>query len=224
MGDIFSRCIRTGTFCSYHPDPISPIAWEFAATDADSTIEPAAQPVASGVPTPARADHPQAAPAVLGVSPFLMAERTAFVGRESEGSAIRTVIDYARTGQGSIVMLWDGPGVGKTRLAMEMAGYASRTGFRCSVGHCYERDEPYPYLPFAEIIESNLAQAASLDDYRGQMGFSPIFRSRWNCRSRNSAAFSSKAFRRRWPGRLVPGRSYLFLKTFIGPTNRPWRF
>jgi predicted ATPase len=107
---------------------------------------------------------------VLGVSPFLMAERTAFVGRESEGSAIRTVIDYARTGQGSIVMLWDGPGVGKTRLAMEMAGYASRTGFRCSVGHCYERDEPYPYLPFAEIIESNLAQAASLDDYRGQMG------------------------------------------------------
>src|SRR5260221_439783 len=70
VGDIFSRCIRTGAFCSYHPDPISPIAWEFAATDADSTIEPAAQPVASGVPTPARADHPQAAPAVLGVSPF----------------------------------------------------------------------------------------------------------------------------------------------------------
>src|SRR4029077_4965476 len=37
-----------------------------------------------------------------------------------------------------------------------------------SVGHCYERGEPF--LPFAEIIESNLAQAASLDDYRGQMG------------------------------------------------------
>ena len=39
-----------------------------------------------------------------------------------------------------------------------------------SVGHCYERDEPYPYIPFAEIIENNLAQAASLEDYRGQMG------------------------------------------------------
>ncbi len=73
-------------------------------------------------------------------------------------------------GHGSVVMLWDGPGVGKTRLAMEMAEYASHTGFRCSVGHCYERDEPYPYIPFAEIIESNLAQAASLDDYRRQMG------------------------------------------------------
>ena len=67
-------------------------------------------------------------------------------------------------------MLWDGPGVGKSRLAMQMAEYASSKGFRCSVGHCYERDEPHPYLPFAEIIENNLAQAASLEDYRGQMG------------------------------------------------------
>ena len=67
-------------------------------------------------------------------------------------------------------MLYDGPGVGKTRLAMEMAEYASRAGFRCAVGRCYERDEPFPFLPFAEIIESNLAQAASLDDYRGQIG------------------------------------------------------
>jgi len=67
-------------------------------------------------------------------------------------------------------MLYDGPGVGKTLLAMEMAEYASRRGFRCSVGHCYERDEPHPYMPFAEIIENNLAQAASLEDYRGQMG------------------------------------------------------
>ena len=67
-------------------------------------------------------------------------------------------------------MLFDGPGVGKTRLAMEMAEYASRKGFRCAVGRCYERDEPFPFLPFAEIIESNLAQAASLDDYYRQMG------------------------------------------------------
>ena len=60
--------------------------------------------------------------------------------------------------------------MGKSRLAMEMAEYASGVGFRCAVGHCYERDEPVPFLPFAEIIEGNLAQAASLDDYRGRMG------------------------------------------------------
>ena len=172
LGDIFSRYIKTGTFCSYQPDPDFPISWEFGAIDRDSTIEPAVQPSTSGDPEPVRADNPQRSSVVPEVSPFSLAERTAFVGRVSEGSAIRAVIDRARAGFGSIVMLWDGPGVGKTRLAMEMADYASRMGFRCSVGHCYERNEPYPYLPFAEIIENNLAQAGSLEDYRGQMGTS----------------------------------------------------
>jgi tetratricopeptide (TPR) repeat protein len=174
LGDFFSRCIKTGYFCSYQPDPDFPIGWEFAETvsisEANSTIEPAKQPAATGDGAPARADRSQSQPAVLEISPFSPAERTAFVGRDSEGSAIRAKVDRALTGHGSVVMLWDGPGVGKTRLAMEMAEYASRSGFRCSVGHCYERDEPHPYLPFTEIIENNLAQAASLEDYRRQMG------------------------------------------------------
>jgi predicted ATPase len=166
LGDIFSRCIRTGTFCSYQPDPVSPIVWEFAATIAEQQV----QPITGAETTPARADRSQASPPVLETSPFSLAERTAFVGRETEGSAIRAVIDHALTGDGSVVMLWDGPGVGKSRLAMEMASYASRVGFRCSVGHCYERDEPFPYLPFVEIIENNLARAPSLDDYRQRVG------------------------------------------------------
>jgi tetratricopeptide (TPR) repeat protein len=170
LSELFARSIKTGNFCSYQPDPEFPVAWEFAATEAASTIEPAEQPAATSDAAPARTDHTPASPVVLDVSPFSLAERTAFVGRQSEGSAIRTAIDRARAGQGSLVMLFDGPGVGKTRLAMEMAEYASRTGFRCSVGRCYERDEPFPFLPFAEIIESNLAQAASLDDYYRQIG------------------------------------------------------
>ncbi|MFZ1122676.1 MAG: AAA family ATPase [Candidatus Binataceae bacterium] len=166
LGDIFSRCIKTGNFCSYQPDPDFPIAWEFDAT----AIEPAERPTSSGEFAPARTDHPQTSPAVLEISPFSFAGQTAFVGRESELRTIRAAIDRALTGHGSVVMLAGGPGVGKSRLAMEMAEYASRIGFRCSVGHCYERDEPVPYLPFAEIIESSLAQAASLDDYRRRMG------------------------------------------------------
>jgi len=102
---------------------------------------------------------------------FLLAERTTFVGREAECGAIQAVIDRALSGQGSLVMLWgDGPGVGKTRLAMEMSEYASHNGFQCSIGRCYERDEPFPFLPFVEIIESSLAQAGSLDDFRRKMG------------------------------------------------------
>jgi hypothetical protein len=166
LADILSRRIRTGNFCSYQPDPAFPIAWEFDST----TIEAAECPTSSSEPAPARADHPQTSPAVLQVSPFSFAEQTAFVGRESERSTIRAAIDRALSGNGSVVMLAGGPGVGKTRLAMEMAEYASRAGFRYLVGHAYERDEPVPFLPFAEILESGLAQAASREDFRLGMG------------------------------------------------------
>src|SRR5712664_1121483 len=153
LGDIFARSIRTGTFCSYQPDPEFPIAWEFAAP----IIEPSEQPTSSGEPAPAHAGRAQDSGVVLDVSPFSPAERTAFVGRETERSAIRAAVDRALSGQGSVIMLGGGPGVGKTRLAMEMAEYAGRVGFRSVIGHCYERDEPFPHLPFVEIIESGLA-------------------------------------------------------------------
>ncbi len=166
LGGILSRCIRTGTFCSYQPDPDLRIAWEFAATGIEST----GQPPSSAELAPARDANRDVSPAMVGINPFSLAERTAFVGRETERGVIRAAIDRALGGHGSLVMLGGGPGVGKTRLATEMAVYGSQVGFRCSVGHCYERDEPFAYLPFVEIIESNLAQAASLDDYRRQMG------------------------------------------------------
>jgi hypothetical protein len=166
LGDFLSRCVKTGYFCSYQPDPVSPLVWEFDAT----TTEPTEHRTSSSEPPPAPNYHPQTSPALLEISPFSFAGRTAFVGRESERSTIRAAIDRALTGHGSVVMLAGGPGVGKTRLAMEMAEYASRVGFRYLVGHCYEREERYPFLPFAEIIESNLAEAASLEDFRRRMG------------------------------------------------------
>src|SRR5271163_1439563 len=126
LAELFARSIKTGNFCSYQPDPEFPIAWEFAA----ATIESVGQPASSGDRASGRADDPQLPPLVLDISPFMLAERTAFVGRESEGGAIRAAIDRARDGHGSIVMLYDGPGVGKTRLGMEMAEYASHLGFR----------------------------------------------------------------------------------------------
>ena len=170
LGEILSRCIKTGTFCSYQPDPDSPIEWEFANTNLDSPIEPASGTAAEANPEPSRGSSPPAPATVLEVSPFSLVSRTAFVGRETEREVIRTAIDQALDGHGSLVMLGGGPGVGKSRLAMEMAEYASRAGFRCLVGHCYERDEPFPYLPFVEIIESALAQAPTLEDFRLRMG------------------------------------------------------
>jgi len=84
--------------------------------------------------------------------------------RDSQGYRSRTerprLADHARwrTRRGQ-----DAPGNGNGQNA-------SSNGFGCFVGRCYERDEPFPYLPFVEIIESALAQAASLDDFPRQMG------------------------------------------------------
>jgi tetratricopeptide (TPR) repeat protein len=168
LGDHLLRCIKTGTFCSYQPADDLPIAWEFSEVS-----EPPGAPaptISSANAAPARADHRPDAPVMLEVSPFSFAQRTSFVGREPELLAIRTAIDRALSGHGSLIMLGGGPGVGKSRLAKEMSDYAWRVGFRCTVGHCYERDEPFPFLPFVEIIENNLAQAARVDDFRRALG------------------------------------------------------
>ena len=165
LGEIFSRCIKTGNFCSYEPDPDFPIAWAFDGT----SIEPAKYPTSTGEPAAAHNDHPQISPAMLEVTPFSFAGRTAFVGRESERGTIRAAIDRASIGHGSVVMLEGGLGVGKTRLAMEMAEYASCGGFRCVVGHCYEREERHPFLPFTEIVEASVAESGP-DDFRRRVG------------------------------------------------------
>ena len=164
LGAILSRDIRTGTFCSYRPDPNFPIAWEFGAITI-APQEPSSQDDPSAKP---QTDFLQ--PRGVAVSLFPLAERTTFIGRKMERDAIRGTIDRALNGNGSLVMIGGGPGVGKTRLAMEMTEYASQAGFRCFVGHCYERDEQVPYLPFVEIIEASLAQTPSLDYYHHQIG------------------------------------------------------
>jgi hypothetical protein len=76
VGDILSRCIKTGIFCVYQPDPACPIAWEFDATP----IEQVQHPTSSGERAPARTDLPQISPAVLEVSPFSFAGRNSFCG------------------------------------------------------------------------------------------------------------------------------------------------
>src|SRR6202166_2217227 len=59
LGEILSRCIKTGNFCSYQPDPNFLIAWEFAATYSDTTTEATEQqPSSSGDPAPGSIGDP----------------------------------------------------------------------------------------------------------------------------------------------------------------------
>ena len=95
-----------------------------------------------------------------GVVPF--GDRTPFVGREAERADLRRLLDRAAAGEGGLVLIGGEPGVGKTRLAEELAGEA-RTRFRVVVGHSYESGRDLPYMPWVEMLESTVAETAPED-------------------------------------------------------------
>ncbi len=151
--------IRTGAFCSYNPNPALPVIWQFssegALTPADAA---AAEPVFSPRDTS-----------------FLHAftKGTTFVGRDSERAMLVRMLEQAKSGQGKIVLISGAAGVGKTRMAAEVADEAARREMLTFVGCCYDREDPVPFIPFVEILEAALAgirDPAALRDALGNDG------------------------------------------------------
>jgi class 3 adenylate cyclase/tetratricopeptide (TPR) repeat protein len=97
-------------------------------------------------------------------------DRTPFVGRESERADLRRRLDEAVRGRGSLVLLGGEPGVGKTRLAMELAAEADERGVRVLTGHCVEMEGAAPYTAWVEVLEQALARAQSPEAFRSLLG------------------------------------------------------
>ena len=66
----------------------------------------------------------------VGVAP------DAIVGRRRELDALRAWLDAARDGAGRLVLCVGEPGIGKTRLAQELAGVALAGGTAVAWGRC----------------------------------------------------------------------------------------
>src|SRR5262249_39999837 len=81
------------------------------------------------------------------------AQRTSFVGRETETAELTRQLDRMLNGAGGFTLIGGELGVGKTRLAQEMLQEARRRGCRCLVGHCYEMEGAPPFVPFIEMTE-----------------------------------------------------------------------
>lgn len=94
------------------------------------------------------------------------ARRTPFVGREAERAELRRLIAQVKGGTGALVMIGGEPGVGKTRLAEELAVRCAREGFQTFVGHCHEMAGAQPYIPFVEAYEQALTRAPSPQAFR----------------------------------------------------------
>jgi len=74
------------------------------------------------------------------------------VGRERELATLRGLIASAAGGNGSMVMVFGEPGIGKTRLVAEAAALARAEGATVCFGTCYEREGRPPYVPWDEVL------------------------------------------------------------------------
>ena len=85
----------------------------------------------------------------------LPAADTVLIGRERERAWLRTVLDDARDGAGTLVSIEGEAGIGKSRLLAELAADASRAGMRVLLGRCYESEQFLPFGPWAAALRAD---------------------------------------------------------------------
>jgi predicted ATPase len=95
---------------------------------------------------------------------------TPFVGREAELAALAVDLDAATTGgRGGVVLLAGEPGIGKTRLAEELAAQATAQGALVLWGRCWEGEGAPAFWPWVQIVRAYL-EAADPAVLRQDMG------------------------------------------------------
>ncbi|MEZ4503081.1 MAG: protein kinase [Dehalococcoidia bacterium] len=87
-------------------------------------------------------------------NPLERLARGAFVGREGELERLRTAVDQAFAGHGSVAMVVGEPGIGKTRTCLELETYARMRGGRVIWGRAHEAAGAPPYRPWVQAGDS----------------------------------------------------------------------
>jgi DNA-binding CsgD family transcriptional regulator len=84
------------------------------------------------------------------------------VGRDAELALLTTALDQASTSGGLIVLAGEA-GVGKSRLARELAGLASTSGYTVVSGRAVQASSPVPLRPFIEALIA-VARTTAMED------------------------------------------------------------
>ena len=95
-----------------------------------------------------------------------------FIGRQHELAVLAAALDDALSGRGQMVMLAGEPGIGKTRLAQELASRAESLGAQVMWGWCYEHAGAPPFWPYVQPIRTyaEAVDAATLSSLMGLGG------------------------------------------------------
>ena len=75
------------------------------------------------------------------------------IGREAERAQLLQIMQEARFGCGSLILLQGDAGVGKTRLAEEALVMARRLGCQTLVGRCHEQQGTPALIAYTEVLE-----------------------------------------------------------------------
>src|SRR5919201_6018767 len=91
------------------------------------------------------------------------------VGRDEQLFALEDALLAAHRGESRFVALGGEAGMGKTRLARELAKRAQRLDWEVLWGACSEAELPLPYLPLVEAL-GNYLSGEDLERLRGLLG------------------------------------------------------
>ena len=86
------------------------------------------------------------------------------IDRDAECAAIDGLLDRLSTGEGGALVICGGVGLGKTRLARELALRSRRRGFRVVSGGAREGEGAVAYGPFVDLFEGVLREHPGLQD------------------------------------------------------------
>jgi len=101
---------------------------------------------------------PDTEPVRVPLPSLLPADPTAFAGRRLEVEAMTVAWDAARAGGRRLVLVSGEPGIGKTRLAAEVASMAHGCGAIVLYGRC-DDEIGIPFQPFTEALDWYLERA-----------------------------------------------------------------
>jgi DNA-binding SARP family transcriptional activator len=117
---------------------------------------------------PAPRSAPVVRPAVVAAEE-LSARGGLFVGRERELDLLAHALGDALKGRGRLLMIGGEPGIGKSRLADELAGHAREQGADVLWGRCWEAGGAPPYWPWAQILRAGV-RSRSYDQVLHELG------------------------------------------------------
>src|SRR5205823_6393614 len=137
---------RSSTSCSFRT-PARCASPAGRRRSAPPTVSWACSPNASAAST-------TPTPTTSGPSPS--SARSAFVGREPELERLVGAWDTAKAGGGRMVLVAGEPGIGKTRLAAQLAARVHTDGATVLFGRCDE-DLGVPYQSLAEALRAYVA-------------------------------------------------------------------